>query len=160
MANIKEIILDIQERLGERVPELGYVDKDWGQLSHEVPAVQFPCALIDVVNVNYTQQGKGYQLADAQITITVANLRIVSSSLKAPRKEDAYRVIELLEQIHEALQLFSGGDYAPLFRINLKKEVADSSKECYKMTYQTAFTVKRDTGISTTPAPEVKVDIR
>lgn len=160
MAGIKEIMLSVQGRLGERVPELGYVDKDWGQLSHEKPAVKFPCALLDIENINYTQQGGGYQQADTQITVTVANLRLTAASLNAPRKEDAYKVIDLLERIHEALQLFSDGDYAPLFRTNLKKVLADSSKECYKITYQTAFAVSLDTGGGTAPAPEVKIHFK
>lgn len=153
-------MLSVQGRLGERVPELGYVDKDWGQLSHEKPAVKFPCALLDIENINYTQQGGGYQQADTQITVTVANLRLTAASLNAPRKEDAYQVIDLLERIHEALQLFSDGDYAPLFRTNLKKVLADSSKECYKITYQTAFAVSLDAGGGTAPAPEVKIHFK
>lgn len=160
MANIKTILLSIQEQLGECVPELAYVDKDWGQLSYEQPSVNFPCALLDIENINYSQQGNGGQIADAQITVTVANLRLVSSSLLAPKKEVAYEVIDLLDRVHNALQLFSNGEYAPLFRTNLKKVVADSSKECYKMTYQTAFSVSHDKGGDTAPAPGIRIDFK
>ena len=31
-ANIKTILLAVQQRLGERVPELANIDKNWGQL--------------------------------------------------------------------------------------------------------------------------------
>ena len=33
-ANIKTILLAVQQRLAERVPELAYIDKNWGQLDY------------------------------------------------------------------------------------------------------------------------------
>ena len=36
-ANIKTILLAVQQRLAERVPELAYIDKNWGQLDYEAP---------------------------------------------------------------------------------------------------------------------------
>lgn len=113
MDEITTILLGVQDHLGESVPELAYVDKDWGQLSQEKPAVKFPCALIDLKDITFTQTGSGGQVADTQITVTVANLRLTSSSLLAPNKGDAYQIIGLLAKIHAALHLFSAGDYAP-----------------------------------------------
>ena len=52
---MKQIFLSIQNRLAE-IEELSYIDKDWGQLQYEQPPVQWPCALIDVANIDYTQQ--------------------------------------------------------------------------------------------------------
>lgn len=78
MADIKEILLNVQERLGTAVPGLEYIDKDWGQLSYEKPAVKYPCALLDVKNINYSQEGRGRQMADTQLTVTVANLRLAA----------------------------------------------------------------------------------
>ena len=76
MDPIAAILLSVQTQLGARVPELAYIDKDWGQLSYEVPSVKWPCALLDVENVNYTQEGGGRQMADTQLTITVADMRL------------------------------------------------------------------------------------
>ena len=47
-ANIKTILLAVQQRLAERVPELAYIDKNWGQLDYEAPPVKWPCALLDL----------------------------------------------------------------------------------------------------------------
>lgn len=160
MADIKEILLNVQERLGTAVPGLEYIDKDWGQLSYEKPAVKYPCALLDVKNINYSQEGRGRQMADTQLTVTVANLRLAAASLLAPRKEEAYQVIDLLERIHAALHLFSTGGFAPLFRSNLKKVVADSSHECYEMTYQTAFEVGYDTGERPGAITSVRLELK
>ena len=80
-ANIKTILLAVQQRLAERVPELAYIDKNWGQLDYEAPPVKWPCALLDIDEVPFSQIGGGGQIADGvTVEILAANLRLVSSS--------------------------------------------------------------------------------
>lgn len=160
MDQMTTILLDIQRQLGATIPELAYIDKDWGQLAYDKPAVKFPCALLDVKEITYTQMGKGCQMADTQITVTVASMRLAASSLLAPRQEDAYHVIELLGRIHAALHQFTTGSYSPLFRTNLRKILADSSKECYEIIYQTAYQVGFDTEETSSRISGVEIDIR
>ena len=69
--------------------------------------------------------------------ILAANLRLVSSSAAAPRKADAYLLIELLDKIHSALQRFTDGTFGPMFRTQIKKIAAVRAGECYKVIYQT-----------------------
>ena len=57
-ANIKTILLAVQQRLAERVPELAYIDKNWGQLDYEAPPVKWPCALLDIDEVPFSQIGR------------------------------------------------------------------------------------------------------
>lgn len=140
---MKHIFLSIQDRLSE-IPALQYIDKDWGQLQYEQPPVKWPCALLDVANADFKQLGGGFQQADAYITVTVANLNLVRSSAKAPMRGHAYATIDLLEEIHQALQLFSDGrHFSPLMRTNLQKVAADKDMEVYVMTYRTAFVVEK-----------------
>ena len=42
---MKQLLIDLQQRLLTEVPELKYVDLDWGQLSYYFPnpPVQWPC---------------------------------------------------------------------------------------------------------------------
>lgn len=145
---MKQIFLSIQNRLAE-IEELSYIDKDWGQLQYEQPPVQWPCALIDVANIDYTQQGNGAQTAQASITITVADTIPATSSYQSPTREDSYAIIDLLEEIHQKLQLFSNGStYNPLMRTNLQKTMATADYEVYQMSYKTAFIVpKLETGV-------------
>ena len=133
--NIKTILLAVQQRLADQVPELAYIDKNWGQLDYEAPPVKWPCALLDIDEVPFSQIGGGGQIADG------ANLRLVSSSAAAPRKADAYRLIELLDKIHSALQRFTDGTFGPMFRTQIKKIAAVRAGECYKVLYQTAYTL-------------------
>lgn len=140
---MKHIFLSIQDRLSE-IPALQYIDKDWGQLQYDQPPVKWPCALLDVANADFKQMGRGFQQANADITITVANLNLVRSSAKTPMRGHAYATIDLLEEIHQALQLFSDGrHFSPLMRTNLQKVAADKDMEVYVMTYRTAFTVEK-----------------
>lgn len=159
MDPIAAILLSVQTQLGARVPELAYISKDWGQLSYEVPPVKWPCALLDVKNVDYTQEGGSLQMGDTQLTITVADMRLTSASLAAPKLEDAYRTIELLGKIHRSLHHFAAGGYAPLFRTNLRKVEGNNSYECYRLTYQTAFEDGFDTGATSGRIQRVKLDL-
>lgn len=151
---MKEIFLKIQEQLTS-VPGLKYIDKDWGQLSYEPLPVKYPAALIDVDSVDYTQLAKGWQKATANILITVVNVNLVRSSAMAPNKNDSYATLELIEDIHQALQLFGGTTFQPLERIKLRKVFSDKGAEIYTMVYRTAFVVKKEvtgvTAVTVTP---------
>ena len=63
------------------------------------------------------------------------------SSAAAPRKADAYLLIELLDKIHSALQRFTDGTFGPMLRTQIKKIAAVRAGECYKVLYQTAYTL-------------------
>ena len=103
---------------------------------------KWPCALLDIDEVPFSQIGGGGQIADGvTVEILAANLRLVSSSAAAPRKADAYRLIELLDKIHSALQRFTDGTFGPMFRTQIKKIAAVRAGECYKVLYQTAYTL-------------------
>lgn len=74
MDALTSILADARQRLLAEVPELQYVEKDWGQLASAQPSVARPCALLDIQAVDYTQQTRGAQRAEAQLIITVADL--------------------------------------------------------------------------------------
>lgn len=140
---MKSIFLSIQNKLAT-INTINYIDKDWGQLQYEQPPVQWPAVLLDVEQVNYTQMGRGAQRADADITVTVANINLQRSSaaVAAAKRANAYATIDLLDEIHQHLQLFSAnGMFTPLMRVQLRKTFINDNYEVYTMTYRTAFTV-------------------
>ena len=53
---MKEVFKDIQQRL-QTIPEFRYIGEDWGQLNFEQPPVDWPCALIDLGNVDFSSAG-------------------------------------------------------------------------------------------------------
>lgn len=140
---MKSIFLSIQNKLAT-INTINYIDKDWGQLQYEQPPVQWPAVLLDVEQVNYTQMGRGAQRADADITVTVANINLQRSSaaVASAKRANAYATIDLLDEIHQQLQHFtSEGKFSPLMRTNLRKVFINDNYEVYAMTYRTSFTV-------------------
>lgn len=160
---MKNIFLSIQDRLSE-ISALKYIDKDWGQLQYENPPVQWPAALLDVEQAVYTQMGRDAQKAEADITITVANVNLQRSSagVAVAKRNNAYATIDLLDEIHQKLQLFSGGgQFTPLMRTQLRKVFNNDNHEVYAMTYKTAFTVPlNETGKTTVQVSPVVTKYR
>jgi hypothetical protein len=149
---MKDIFLTIQEKLGE-IPELQYVDKNWQQLQYDPPPVKFPCALLDVSSVDYTQMGNRAQMAEASVEITVANVRLHNSSSKAPHKADAYAVFALIDKIHQLLHGFTNGQFQRLTRIGVQRVQAEFGYEIYTVTFRTAWAVCKQTSQIPLPQP-------
>ena len=157
---MKNIFLAIQNHLSE-LQSINYIDQDWGQLQYEQPPVQWPAVLLDVEQVNYTQMGHGDQRAEADISITLANINLQRSSaaVAAAKRSNAYTTIDILDEIHQQLQLFSGsGQFTPLMRVQLRKDFNNDNYEVYTMIYRTSFLVPRtETGKTTVLAsPKTK----
>ena len=144
---MKNIFLSIQKKLSE-IPELKHIDKNWGQLQYEQPPVKFPCALLDIANVDYNQLGNLAQDAGGIVEITIANLRLTNSSGKAPRKEEAYAVFDIIEKIHQLLHGWTDETFVPLIRVNLQKLDATQAYEIYKISYQTAWRVYKERNLA------------
>lgn len=153
---MKQIFLDIQTKLAE-ITELKHIDKDWGQLQYEQPPIKFPCALLDIANVNYSQMGNLAQQAEGDIEITVANLRLTNTSYRNPNREDAYAVFDIIDDIHQVLHGWSNVNFGRLVRTNLQKVAADSNYEIYKMTYKTTFKVVKVQNLTTVQATPVVI---
>lgn len=150
---MKNIFLDIQNKLSN-ITELKYIDKNWGQLLYEQPPVKFPCALLDIANVNYTQLGQLAQTAMGDIEITVANLQLSPSSHKSLQRNNAYAIMDIMDKIHQDLHGWATSNFIPLIRTSLQKVEVSKSYEIYKITYNTSWRVykqKNTIGVQATP---------
>lgn len=154
---MKTIILAIQTKLAG-IPALKHVDKEWGQLNFDPPPVKFPCALIDFGNIAYSQLGKLAQRAEATVEILVADIRLNNSSFQAPDKAKSYSTIELIETIQENLQGYRPGNAQALIRTGLTRLYADSTREVYKVTYTTAFTVTPPVATHNVDTPTIDIN--
>lgn len=160
------IVKDIVEALGDdNTLGLKYIDKDWGQLNAEQPAVGFPCALIDIASVEYSELGNNWQNGVATVTVRVANNRTNASSAHAPRaaKDLSYLTLELCEAINLKLQGFNGAhdpsQYAPMVRTGFYKMEDGLKFECYEMRYRTSYKVP-PTQAETHEVNDIRVGIR
>ncbi|MGJ5643221.1 hypothetical protein [Formosa sp. S-31] len=108
------VIKSIQDKITS-LPEVKYVDEDWGQLDYYSPnfPVQWPCVLIDITNAQFENIGKdrsatpvNRQTADTIVSLTIANMKLTNSSGRAPQlqKDTAFNIWALQQKIHEILQ--------------------------------------------------------
>lgn len=138
METLKAIINDVMDRLQE-VGDIKYVDKNWGQLQCDPPAVKFPCALVDIGDADYEDIGSGGQVVSVVVNIEVSVQRLTPSSTASKRRVDSYADLELLGKIHNALHLYGTDKYQPLLRIRFYKEDSEPGVSTYRVMYRTGY---------------------
>ena len=143
---MKTLLEKIQQKVSE-IAELKHIDENWGQLDYYSPnmPVQYPCALIDVQQVQFTNLGKDItkkplqrQIGTVQIKITVANMRLTNSSMQAPRrqKEDIWAIWSIIEKIHQQLHGVSLlPNVSPLIRTSQNRTLRDDGLQEYEVYY-------------------------
>ena len=159
---MKQIFLSIQERIADLVPGVRYIDKNWGQLNIPQPPVQWPCCLIDLANIDYSQTSSRDRLATATINITVADQHTVRSSAKAPSISNAYDILDVQEAIMETLEGWRVPDTTQaLTRSNLAKTYSDKSYDVYTLTFTTAWVEQvTEEGQTVTASPSINVSLK
>lgn len=136
---MKTLLNDILNRLKTEVTALKYVDEDWGQLDNYSPnpPVQFPCAIVDCINVTYTNEGRLAQLGDVQIRVRIADQKLTNSSGKAPQpqRDAAFAIYDLLAAIHNKLHGWpSNAAYSRLIRQSMKR-VRNDGMRVHELVY-------------------------
>lgn len=143
---MKTLLEKIQQKVSE-IAELKHIDENWGQLDYYSPnmPVQYPCALIDVQQVQFTNLGKDItkkplqrQIGTVQIKITVANMRLTNSSMQAPRrqKEEVWAIWGIIEKIHQQLHGISLlPNVSPLIRTSQNRTLRDDGVQEYEVYY-------------------------
>jgi len=154
---MKQIFLSIQSELS-RVSTLKHIDKNWNQLNYEQPPVKWPCALLDIANVEYSQIAHLHQIAEADVEVIVADMRFTNTSLRNPNREDGFDIFTLLDEIHQTLQGFAPANAQPLVRTNLQKVETGYNYEVYRMTYHTAWKVEKITDSTKVQLEPVIID--
>ncbi|MBQ7531864.1 MAG: hypothetical protein IJT12_09185 [Paludibacteraceae bacterium] len=89
---------EIMRRLSacKHLPFVGY---DWGQLDQDQPAVKWPCALVRMTEVEYSDGSLPVQQAEGTVQVTVAWVR----PSKQSGSQGAYIGTTLLDVVHTLL---------------------------------------------------------
>ena len=144
---MKELLQSLQQRIAQ-INGLRYIDEDWGQLDYYSPnmPVQYPCCLIDISSIDYSNLGQDLskkphqrQLAQIQVKITLANLKLSNTSLNAPQKQkdDAWLIWELLEEVHKKLHGFAPiNNVSLLVRQSMNRTLRDDGLQQYEVYYK------------------------
>ncbi len=128
-AFFSQLLLLIQSRIEEMVPEVRYVNQDLGQLevyTMDRPAVSWPCLLIDMSDTNYADLMQGVQ--EANLCTIVVRLGFNPFSQTSNLQTEAVRekglaYFEIEDKVYAALQGWDGGGlFSPLTRIRAVTE--------------------------------------
>lgn len=143
---MKIVLENIQKQLGT-IPALKYIDEDWGQLDDYSPhpPTKFPLALIDIGSLEYNHIGidpkstpKNRQMGTGTIVITIADLRLTNTSLRAPKqqKDNVWEIWNILESVHQELHGFKpSSNSGAMMRTNLRRIKRDDGIQEYEATY-------------------------
>lgn len=148
---MKATLIAIQQIL-QAITELRYVDEDWGQMDDYSPnpPTQFPLALIDVGNLQFSDISRNRnlapqmrQMASGTVTIRICDLRLTNSSGRAPASQKAliFGIWDLIDKIHAKLHgNVIGGSSGALMRTSLRKRRRDDGIQEFELTYTIGIT--------------------
>jgi hypothetical protein len=102
-----QLFIAIQDRLKDNVAALKWIDQNFGQLEgYEIkPAVNFPCALIDISGFAFEDMPNGAQRANGRVVVSIATSPFSNSNMVTPilQKEKALEYYEIEYAVHSAL---------------------------------------------------------
>lgn len=103
-----QLFIDLCAYLKTAVPELRWIDQDFGQLEHYQvrPEVSFPCALIDFISAQYSGLANLAQVGEVAVNIRLGFAPFSQSYHAAPLdvKEKALEFYTIEQKVFEALQ--------------------------------------------------------
>ena len=119
------IFLALQARITDQVPDIIYIDMDYGQLeAKERPAVSFPCVLIDFPSWAFSDLGNLVQEGTGSITLKLATDPYSSTSNITPEeyKEAGLNILDLEWSLFKALQGWKPGVGTKMIRSNYSSD--------------------------------------
>lgn len=106
---METLFLSIQKHLADSIPELAVVDEDYGQLNTEEDTypVTFPCALVQVEEIDWQDIGGGKQKGTATIRVKLAVDCYDDTHYTSGTAQKAYERMRMFGRVHETLNMFS-----------------------------------------------------
>ncbi len=157
---IKQLLNTVETAL-KNVPEVAYINEDWGQLDYydTRPPVRWPCVLLEVEGVNYKTMG-GVQYGEGILSVRVADFRnMQQANAKADGVTPRNEMFDVVGLVHSAVQGLSTEVVSRLNRDTLKRVRRDDAIREVVLTYH--FTIKDATTVKKTivanPNPQIVV---
>lgn len=136
------IIRAIISRIDTQVAAIKYSDEDWGQLDNYSPnfPVKWPCSLVDVLDVQWSNAGNKTQMGLAQIRLKIADLRLSNSSGATPagQKTKSDSFYTLTQSVYNCLHGFRPGNLcSALIRASERRVQRDDGVKEHWMIFTT-----------------------
>lgn len=147
---MKPFLEVIQNKLAT-ITALKHIDEDWGQMDSYSPnpPAKFPCALIDITSLNFSNIGKdntanpiNRQIGEGTITFILADLKLSNTSHRAPQsqKDNAWDIWTIIEDLHKTVHGWKPIEGSgALMRSGLKRIRRDDGIQEYQITYSIGF---------------------
>ena len=147
---MKAFLETLQTKLAT-LTALKYIDEDWGQLDSYSPnpPAKFPCALIDITSMNFSDIGKdnsdnpiNRQLGNGVVTVIIADLKLSNTSERAPQsqKNNAWSIWAIIEDLHKLVHGYKPiANSGALMRTGIKRVRRDDGIQEYQITYSIGF---------------------
>lgn len=138
---MKTVIQEIQKRLSG-CEKLRYIAENWGQLELDNPPLLFPCVLVDISEVSYTQNLFRTQQGVATLTIDLANRtgQNVSHKTPQPLQESYYEFYDIMDAVSSLLHGYTPTGTSPLQRVSSQKQARKDGVKACRMTFTFSFT--------------------
>lgn len=138
------LLLRLQNKIETDVPEIKWVDQDFGQLELPVDRapVNFPCVLIDFLNTPYDQQSEHMQSGNVTIQIRLGFAPFGNSNGFTPAKyrQLAISYYDIEAKLYTVLQGFTADDIMqPLTRTLAASEGREDTYRVRVMNFTTWF---------------------
>lgn len=120
---MKDLYLKLLELLGE-IPEIKYVDLNFGQLQEEKPALSYPAVLISL-DANVTDDvSDTIQLmtGNFELLLCVKMLSESNSNAPEPAREKALEYFALSEKIYKKLQGYEDSNFDTFTRKTVRDQ--------------------------------------
>jgi len=141
-----QLYIDLSNRLKTAVPELKWIDQDFGQLERfdYRPDVAFPCALIDFIQATYSNLSMLAQVGEVSVNIRIGFAPFSQSYQAAPLdvKEKALAYYDIEQKVFEAVQGWNNDFTEPFIRVSATTEQRDNDAIGLRvrvLTFQTGY---------------------
>jgi hypothetical protein len=159
-----ELFKDIADRLKDQVPELSWIDMEWGQL--EIPEesypVQFDCALISFPDIPWEQLGLNVQEGLVQILIRIGvdmySDTHTADGITAPDRDLALVKLTLPDKVYKALNGFEGDYFEKIVRLRSAEERREDGLKVFNEYFVTKMRDSSAVKVYTDTNATLKVD--
>ncbi|WP_234111762.1 hypothetical protein [Chryseobacterium sp. R2A-55] len=123
-----QILLDLQDRISQEVPEIRYTDQNLGQLAKlgdtDQPPLAYPAVLIDFPNTVYSEMATNLQIGAVQISVLLVLDTYSQTWHNAPLevREKGLEYLEIEQKLYKSLQGWNLDYFAPLSRTAIRSQ--------------------------------------
>lgn len=140
-ANLFKSIL---QRIKEKVPQIRFIDHDLGQLeNYEIrPAVAWPCCLIDIDQLGYSDAANNLQqIAEGTVTLRIGLVKYTDSNNLTPSNvfDNSLQYYEIEQKVFEALHGWAPTGFSKLLRRVAMTEKRDDDIRVRIVTFAVSF---------------------